>query len=207
MLMKKALKVLAFLAAAGIILIAVIYLAKPLYYNWGATEAEIGAGLPGDEFVPSPKGTHTVGITIQAAPDEIYPWLVQLGAEQGGYYSYTWIEGMIQCNIENASSIHPEWQARAVGDRVKFCPGDFGPPAYTVAALEPDRSMILGHSQEDGAWSDTWQFVLVPVDSQSTRLLVRTRTVLTGGIWSIIDPGALLMEYGMLHGIRDRAEG
>jgi hypothetical protein len=205
--MKKALKILAFLAAAGVLVIALIYLAKPLYMNWGATKAEIGASLPGDEFVLDSKGGHTVGITIQAPPEEIYPWLVQLGAEQGGYYSYTLIEGMINCSMENASSIHPEWQGRAVGDRVKFCPGDFGPPAYTVAALESDRSMILGHPEAGGAWSDTWQFVLVPVDSQSTRLLVRTRTVLTGGIWSLIDPGVLLMEYGMLHGIRDRAEG
>ena len=68
------------------------YPAHPWMDRWGATEAEINASLAGDELVPEPASTLTRAVTIDAAPEQIYPWLVQLGAGRGGYYSYTWLE-------------------------------------------------------------------------------------------------------------------
>lgn len=205
--MKKVLKAVALMIFAGFLFLAVIYLAKPLYFNWGASQGERVVALPGDTFVANPSSTHTVAITIRAMPEKIYPWILQIGAEQGGWYSFTSIEKLIQCEIKNADSLHPEWQNRKVGDEVKFCPGESGPPAYTVVALDPGRSMVLAHQAKDGSYVDTWEFALVPLDGESTRLLVRTRTTQSGGIWSVIEPGVFLMEYGMLNGIKDRAEG
>jgi hypothetical protein len=63
----------------------------------------------------------------------------------------------------------------------------------------------MGH-QENDKWVDLWQFVLVPQGDGSTRLILRTRTMMTGGFWDIIHPGVFVMERGMLKGIKARAE-
>jgi hypothetical protein len=65
--------------------------------------------------------------------------------------------------------------------------------------------MVLGH-QENDEWVDLYQFVITPQADGSSRLILRTRTMMTGGIWDIIHPGVFIMERGMLHGIKARAE-
>jgi hypothetical protein len=88
---------------------------------------------------------------------------------------------------------------------VKMCPAEPAPPPYIVAQLHPNQALVLGH-QEGAEWVDTWQFVLLPQPDGSTRLVLRTRTTLTGGIWEIIRPAVFVMERGMLLGIKARAE-
>ena len=80
-----------------------------------------------------------------------------------------------------------------------------GPPPYIVAQLHPQQAIVLGH-QENGQWVDLWQFILTPQADGSTRLLLRTRTMMVGGFWDIIHPGVFIMERGMLDGIKARAE-
>ena len=63
----------------------------------------------------------------------------------------------------------------------------------------------MGH-QENGEWVDLWQFVLVPQPDGATRLIVRTRTMMSGGFWDIIHPGVFVMETGMMNGVKERAE-
>jgi hypothetical protein len=175
--------------------------------RWGATDAEIAASFPGDEFVPSPRYVYNRAVTIDAAPEDIYPWLVQMGAERGGMYSYEWFEtNLLRCELINADRIHTEWQGLKVGDQVKMCPGDGGPPAYEVARLEPDYAVILGH-QENGRWSAVWQFILVSQGNGSTRLIARGREGTPATVWDALRPGQFIMERGMLLGIKERAEG
>lgn len=180
---------------------------RPWYMKMGSTESERSQTLPGDELVPNPVTIRQTGIAIQAGPGKIFPWLVQLGAEMGGFYSYSILENMVGCKITNASVIHPEWQNRQVGDLVKMCPGASGPPPYQIAAINPGSSFILGHQEKDGSYADTWQFVLIPIDQHNTRLVIRSRSTLSGGLWTVVDPISVLMEQGMLRGIRSRAEG
>jgi hypothetical protein len=131
---------------------------------------------------------------------------VQIGADKGGYYSYSFLEtNLLRCPMTNANSIHPEWQGLKVGDQVKMCPGSFGPPPYEVAQLETDHAVVMGH-KENGAWVETWHFVIVPQSNGTSRLILRSRSVVTGGFWAIIHPGIFIMERGMLLGIKDRAE-
>jgi hypothetical protein len=182
-------------------------LARPWMDRWGATDAEVSAHLPGDEFVPNPYATTTRAVTIAASPESIFPWLLQMGADKGGLYSYTWLEAVIFCPNVNADRIHPEWQALSVGDPVKMCPKEFGPPPYTVAAILPNRALVMGHTHPDGTWAESWQFVIVPQADGSSRLIVRSRTSLSGGMWDVIHPGIFIMERGMMLGIKARAEG
>jgi hypothetical protein len=205
--MKKILKRLGILCALAIIGVVLIAALLPWMDRWGATEEEIGASFPGDELVPSPRVFYNRAITINASPEEIYPWIVQLGAERGGMYSYSWFEtNILQCELINAARIHVEWQDLKVGDKVKMCPGQAGPPAYEVALIEPNRALVLGH-YEDGQWLDVWQFILVPQTDGTTRLLLRSRDIKTGFIWDVIRPGEFIMSRGMLLGIQERAEG
>ncbi len=203
--MKKFLKILAVLAGLAALLAITLILLTPWMDRWGTTDAEIEATYPGDELVPTPKSFVNRAITINAKPEQIYPWILQIGAEKGGWYSYDWLETLINCPITNADRLHDEWQTLQVGDVVKMCPGEFAPPPYLVAQLHPNQAVVLGH-QENGQWVDLWQFVLIPQADGSTRLILRTRTLMTGGFWDIIHPGVFIMERGMLNGIKQRAE-
>ena len=47
--------------------------------TWGATEEEVAATMPGDDLLPRAQYRCTRAITISAPPDEVWPWLVQVG--------------------------------------------------------------------------------------------------------------------------------
>ncbi|MFN2152284.1 MAG: hypothetical protein ACK2T5_11850 [Anaerolineales bacterium] len=203
--MKKLLKILGVLVGLAILAVIMIALLTPWMDRWGATDAEIAATFPGDELVPEPASFINRAITVNAAPEFIYPWIVQLDATKGGWYSYTWLESLIGCKMVNADRIHPEWQNLQVGDLVRMCPDEPAPPPYTVAQIHPDQAIVMGH-QEDGEWVDLYQFVIVPQADGTSRLILRTRTQLTGGFWTIFHSGFFIMERGLLRGIRERAE-
>ena len=204
--MKKLLLVLAVLVGLIVVIVVAVRLLTPWMDRYGATDAEVTAVFPGDELVPDPASFVNRAVTIQAGPEDIYPWLLQLDAEKGGWYSYDWLEtSLLRCPMTNADHIHPEWQDRQVGDLVRMCPGESGPPPYVVAQLHPDQAMVLGH-QEGDEWVDLYQFVIIPQTDGSSRLILRTRTMMAGGLWDIIHPGVFIMEREMLNGIKERAE-
>ena len=60
---------------------------RPWHSRWGATEQEVSMLLPGDELVP-PSDSLTRAVTIKAPASGVFPWLVQMGWERGGLYSY-----------------------------------------------------------------------------------------------------------------------
>jgi hypothetical protein len=192
--------------------VAAIALMRPVALRWGTSAAEREAALPGDEVFPG-SATYRIdhAITIHASPSAIWPWLVQLGQDRGGFYSYDWLERGFGADIRNADRVHPEWQNRAIGDTVfatqrGYFGGRLGALGWRVNALELDRVMGL----------ETWgTFVLRPVDSTTTRLIVRTRGDAAPGLRSFVfapvdvfvfEPAHFIMERAMLRGIRDRVE-
>lgn len=203
--MKTGYKVLTALLAAPVLLWAVTTLLTPSMARWGATDAEVRAHFPGDELVPRPARFMNRAISIAATPEQIYPWLLQLGAGKGGLYSYTTVEKLIGCPLQNAERIEPSWQHLQVGDLVKMCPSEPAPPPYIVAQLIPNRALVMGHREHD-RWVDLWQFVLVPQPEGGTRLILRTRTMMVGGMWDVIRPFVFVMERGLLRGVKERAE-
>jgi hypothetical protein len=120
---------------------------RPWYQRWGATEAEVQMPLLGDELVPAPVIARTKALTIQAPVAAVWPWLLQLGQDKAGLYSYEFVENrLLGCDIHNSDRIVPEWQHLQVGDLVRLYPPDRqGPPPYTVAAIEPNHALVLGH--------------------------------------------------------------
>ena len=204
--MKLILKIIGIFFAAIVISVLAIVLLMPWMDSWGASTEEINASLPGDELVLSPNIGYTRGISVNASPEQIYPWIVQIGAEKGGWYSYEWFEtNVLRCQNSNAGRIHEEWQGLKVGDKVRMCPDENMPPAYVVARMDPDQAIVLGHREGD-KWVEVWQFVLVPQQDGSTRLVIRSRSEMGGWFWNIMRPGEFIMMRGMVLGIRERAE-
>ena len=60
----------------------------PRLRRWGATADEVSRPLPGDELVPDPLYTTTHAITVRASAEAVWPWLVQIGQNRGGFYTY-----------------------------------------------------------------------------------------------------------------------
>lgn len=204
--MKKFFKTIGVLAGLGVLAIVLIFALLPWMDRYGAMDEEINASYPGDELVPDPRITYTRAVSIAAAPEEIYPWIAQLGADKGGMYSYTWLEALIQCPQTNADRIHEEWQGLEVGDKVLMCPDENMPPAYLVAMIEENQTIVLGHKEKDD-WVEVWQFNLVPQDDGTTRLVIRSRSAAEGWFWDSIRPGEFIMMRRMMLGIKERAEG
>jgi hypothetical protein len=71
------------------------FLIRPWHLHWGATDEEVKEPLPGDEVVSHPRLEATHAITIDAPASDIWPWLVQMGQNRGGFYSYTWLENLV----------------------------------------------------------------------------------------------------------------
>ncbi len=150
--------------------------------NWGSTEEEAAQPLPGDDLIPRGRGGATMAITIDAPPDAIWPWLVQMGCDRAGWYSWDRLDN---AGKPSAERIVPQWQTIKVGDRLASTPdGQFW---FDVAQLDPGRVLILrasidivGHRSLDPgeplpAWSSdsTWGFFLTAQGPERTRLLVR----------------------------------
>lgn len=127
----------------GAILVGVAVLFSPLirpwYSKWGATGAEAKRKMPGDEFVPDAKTHLTLAVTVHAPAAQIWPWLLQIGCQRAGWYSYDLLDNG---GIPSADEVIPDYQHLQVGDIVKAMPqGDFG---FPVAAIEDHRRLTLG---------------------------------------------------------------
>jgi len=120
---------------------------RPWHVRWGATEAEVRRALPGDELLPNPKLSATHAITIHAPVAEVWPWLAQIGQGRGGFYSYTWIENLLGCDIHNADRVHPEWQNLKAGDQILLHPKI---PPIPAVIVEPRRVIVLHGDTRQG---------------------------------------------------------
>jgi hypothetical protein len=78
---------------AGMVVLAIyLFVIRPWHLRWGATDAEVERAMPGDDEIKNPTHVTTRAVTIRTRPDEIWPWLVQMGYQRGGMYSYDWID-------------------------------------------------------------------------------------------------------------------
>ncbi|HEX2781701.1 MAG TPA: hypothetical protein VHM30_19505 [Gemmatimonadaceae bacterium] len=198
------------IAVAFLVYAAGVVIVRPLYLRWGTTARERITRLPGDDASLDARYRVDHAITIHAPADSVWPWLAQLGQDRGGFYSYSWLERMVGDEVTNADRIHPEWQKREAGDTVYATQADYFAGrrfGWRVTDVVPNRAMVL----------ENWgAFVLQPVDSTTTRLIVRTRgpgrpsmlgLVLGPVNVFVFEPAHFIMQRGMMRGIRERAEG
>jgi hypothetical protein len=183
-----------------------MFVVRPWHLKWGATNREIERPMAGDELVKEPIHVTTRAVNIEARPEDIWPWLAQMGYSRGGMYSYDWIDRVMGILDEESTwQIMPEHQRLEVGDVIPMGSG----PSWPVVAVEKNRSLVL-HIEDQGV-DVTWSYLLEPLDTNLTRLILRVRTWLqvTPGLiplLALMDPGEFLMVRKHLLGVKDRAE-
>lgn len=196
-----------------IVYVAVLIGLRPWYSSWGTTRSEQQMVLIGDPPLGQSHYRIDHAITINAPVDSVWPWLVQIGQDRGGFYSYDWLQRAFGADIHNANAVVPAWQERSEGEMIRaaqpdYLNGLFGKNlGWRITQMEPGRAMVLG------SWG---AFVLNPIDARTTRLHIRTRgngvptlsgIALTPISLLLFEPAHFIMERGMLRGIKRRAEG
>ncbi len=174
---------------------------RPRVLNWGATADEVERAMPGDEILPDARLQTTRAITIDATPEEIWPWLVQMGPKpRAGVYTYDWVERRLGIDIENSDRIMPEFQHLEPGEFLGLNEKGEG---LEVRVVEANRALVVQWIPQES----TWAWVLYP-EGDGTRLISRNRLAYSGAMFwptmAFMEPGSLVMERKMLTGIRDR---
>jgi len=174
--------------------------------EWGTTPSDLTRIMAGDRLLADPTYSGTTAITVNATPEYIWPWLVQIGYQRGGLYSYDWLDRLFgYLDQPSATRILPQFQHLAVGDVIPLGRG----PNWPVAAIEPNRALVLD-MRNLGGFDWVWQFGLYPMDGTRTRLIsrssVRARPVWARLLTHVIEPAGFLMTRRMLLGLKQRAE-
>ncbi|MCU0477254.1 MAG: hypothetical protein MUE92_00670 [Chloroflexi bacterium] len=189
-------------AAAGGVA-AYAFAIRPWWRSWGVDPADAELAFAGDDLVPDATVIETRGVEIGAPPDAVWPWLVQMGYNRAGWYSYD----VVDMKGASVDRIVPELQELAVGDLVPNSPDT----AFAVRVLDPGRALVLyadeklveeqvaaarerkaaGEAVEETpvnlraagkampampGFAASWAFILRPLDDgQRTRLVERFR--------------------------------
>jgi hypothetical protein len=199
-------RLLALLASVTFVLLVYLLWARPYQLTWGATEAEIMRPMPGDQLDPTPLFLATRAITIDGTPQEIWPWLLQMGYGRAGFYGYDILENLGSSQgMRSADQIIPAFQHFKAGDKVPLSAAG----GVVFYAIVPNQYLIW--TGENGKGAFTW--ALYPIDATHTRLVSRIRWT---HHWT--EPGALgfdlfteftdhLAVRKVLQGVKGRVEG
>jgi hypothetical protein len=156
--------------------------------SWGARAEEIAASYPGDELVPDTIFRTNRAISINAAPEAIWPWLVQMGMGRGGWYAYDRLLKFIGSaeDTTSATTVLPEFQELKVGDPIDLLDRII----FRVADVQPNRALVMycdGRNQPSQPFNKAWSFVLIPDGPSRTRLLIRESMSWIGpGTWFLM---------------------
>jgi hypothetical protein len=188
---------IATLAAIGLLLV------RPWHARWGATEFDVRRAMPGDDAVPFPFASATRALTVEAPPDEIWPWVLELVQTAAEANERHWIERLIP--RKGRGSFLPPREDLQVGEVVNLGPPGLGRPLM-VQQLAPGRHLLLGNQP-----TTAWCLGFYPVAARSTRLVLRTRVHRTHWPARLLDivaiePGAFLVARKILTGVKDRVE-
>jgi hypothetical protein len=181
--------------------------------------------LPGDALVAAPTWVSDFSTDIVAKPEDIWPWIVQLGYGRAGWYTWYPLDNN---GVASADIVVPALQRLGIGDIIPDGPrAAEGYGIWRVVELEPHRSMVLyshrhpttGRERTESdplvpSIACSWVFALRPECATRMRLHVRVRAKLhaDGNPVSVrlarwfFGVGDTVMENTMLDGIRRRAE-
>jgi hypothetical protein len=175
---------------------------RPWQLRWGATDAEVARAMPGDDLVSAPTFGATRAVTVAAKPEDVWPWLVQIGCTRAGMYSVDWIDNGRKPSAER---ILPEHQHIEVGQLIPMTTD--GKQGMLVKAFAPNKHVLW--VAKDGRSS--WVWGLYPQDDGTTRLVTRLRVRYDWRppwlfYYLLQDVGDIVMIRASLLGIKRRAE-
>ena len=173
--------------------------------RWGITPSDLARVMAGDGLLVDPTYSGTMAVIVDAPPEDIWPWLVQMGYQRVGLYSYDWLDRVFGfLDRPSATRILPEFQPLAVDHEIPLG----REPSWPVAVIEPCRALVLAmRNMGDIDW--VWQFGLYTIEER-TQLVSRSR-VRAHSVWArlityAIEPAGFLMTRRMLLGLKQRAE-
>ena len=149
--------------------------------------------------------TSTRAILINTSKSDVWKWLIQLGADRGGFYSYNFIEKALGYKTRHQDVIKPEFKEIAVGDLIRGSideKSSLVPYNFRVLYVEPGETFVL----------EKWgTFLLQEVNHRQTRLIIRTQEAKSSNLWTkatnyIEFPLHFIMERRTLMGIKTRVE-
>jgi hypothetical protein len=184
------------------------FVTAPLYRHWhlrwGATNEEAVGAMPGDELVPNPSFNATRAITIDAPPDRVWPWIVQMGYGRAGFYTYALLDN---AGYDSADRILAEFQHPRVGDWMPMAKNPTDKTAFRVRALVTNSCLVWEKPDS------TWAWTLTPDGEGRTRLCARLRQRYAWEMPTAAIMTLVLLEFGdfammrrVLRGIKARAE-
>jgi hypothetical protein len=189
----------------GLPLFATAPLYRHWHVRWGATDEELWESLPGDGVVSQASLNTTRAITIDAPPELVWPWIVQMGYRQAGFYTYDLVDNG---GYPSAERVLSQYQKVTIGAWAFPMNGFFGfrfpineTTAFKVKAFQTNKWLLW---EKPGS---TWIWVLRTLPGGQTRLISRQRVHYPELFTRI------LMEFGdppmmrrVLNGIKIRAE-
>lgn len=190
-------------ASAGVVGIYIGFY-RPRQLRWGATDEEVARGMPGDEIVARPVFNATRAVTVNARPEEIWPWLVQIGFGRAGWYSYDLLDNL---GRHSSEEILPEYQHLEPGDLIPLGPGEAS--GLYVKDIRPNESMVWWERKRQAT---SWVWELFPIDDGQTRLITRVRNDYRKGLSNfifgllLIEPADFPLMRKCMLGIKRRAE-
>jgi hypothetical protein len=213
-------KVIRGVGGAGAAVLATGATLQVLGRRAGSTAEERAARLPGDDLVRRPQMVMDHAITVAAAPEEVWPWLTQMGWHLGGWYTPHWVDRLLfPDNWDSLARLDPQLvRELRTGDVIPD--GKPGTAHFRVARVEPPGMLVLrsrthvppewgARSRAQIAW--TWTFCLTELPGPATRIHLRVRGHTSPG-WltafyiATIIPSDFVMSRGMLRGLKVRAE-
>lgn len=190
-----------FVAIIGIQFIIYVFVFHPLIIRWGASDTETTMKMPGDNQAEVISSTRAISIAVSRA--KVWDFLVGMGADRKGFYSFTFLEKMFGSEIKDKKSkrkydlkvgrLVPATSPNAEG---KYTVG------FYVTEVDPEKSLVLK------GWGS---FVLKARDKHHTRLIVRTHSrkpanIIEKGENLVFDMVHFIMEKKMLLEIKKQAE-
>ena len=152
-----------------------------IFQFWGATPEEIQSSVVGDDLCSNASLIATRSITISAPPQDVFPWIRQMGFGRAGWYSYDWLDNL---GRKSATTILDEWQTVEAGDTVPS-----GPISFTAAIVEAPQHFVL-EIKSLGKKSPKLHFTLayeLRDDPHGTRLVTRMRSHISVPLGSLIE--------------------
>jgi hypothetical protein len=135
--------------------------------------------LPGDELIPDANMVFDRSRELAATPEEIWPWLVQLGKHRAGWYLPSTIERFLPARRRAARALDPRWLALRVGERIP----DYGGPNAQLEVASIAVAQALVYRSERRSASFSWALILEPVAASRTQVHLRLRCRLKSVGW------------------------
>jgi hypothetical protein len=164
--------------------------ARRVSVRTGVSDAEACGSLPGDEFITHPMVEWTRGITANASPDRVWPWLVQMGYGRGGWYTPEWVDlvanrwvfGVRHPFPASTRRLLPEFQHVAVGDLI--CDGPDYASYLRVLRVDPQHALVYRSIRHPRRGSPI--DITDPASPQRTEQQLRDAGVYMDFTWALV---------------------